>query len=262
MRWSTRTLLYITLAAALSTVALAQRGFGGGGFRGAAQAAPPSSTAIGAGASVGRAAFPSSTAIGAGAPTRSGFASTRGANFGGGYYGSGSGYNRARNGTGSRAGYGRNGRRDYRQVPFGYFLTPYYYPFLDYGSAPYGGAPEDLPEDPDGDAAMMAQNVLGEQIQRLAAEVEQLKSTQQTPVGQSFAPPRPPEPAPPVVPVTVVLRNGQKLQVQNYAVMGQTFWDFTKQPVRKIPISNIDVAASSEATSASGGEFPQLKSKP
>jgi len=58
----------------------------------------------------------------------------------------------------------------------------------------------------------------------------------------------------PQVPITLVLRNGQQIQVQNYAVMDQTFWDFTRQPARKIPVSSIDIAASTRATEAKGAE--------
>ncbi len=252
MRWSIQTLLYITLAAAFGTGAFAQRGLGPSHAAGAA--AIPSSTAFGMGASVsGRAARPSSTAIGAGAPARSSFAR------GTGYYGS-RGYYSSRGNATSRAAYGH--RRDYRNVPFAYFLTPYYYPFLDYGSAPYGGEPEDMPYDSSADTALVTQNLMGEQIQRLTDEIEQLRYAQQQPRQQAMleAPAAAP-PAPPVIPLTVVLRDGQKLQVQNYAVMDHTFWDFSKQPARKIPISSIDVSASSQATAASGGEFPELGSK-
>lgn len=252
MRWSTQTLLYITLAVALSTNAFGQRGFAGDG-RGAATAAIPSSTAFGMGATIGgRAAYPSSTAIGAGAPTRSALRST------GGYYNSSGGYysNSNRGNANSRGGYGRRG--DYRNIPFAYALSPYYYPSLDYGSAPYGGGPEDMPYDPSLDSALVTQNLLGEQVQRLTAEIEQLKYAQQQGAMQSPMVAQNTQPPEPVIPVTVVLRSGQKLQVQNYAVMGNTFWDFSKQPARKIPISSIDLSASSQATAANGGEFPDL----
>ncbi len=273
MRCSSQTLLYITLAAALSSNAFAQRGFAGGQSRGgqyrgdSATAAPagfPSSTALGAGASLGRPGFPSSTAMGAGAPPRSALGGSFGGGYNrGGYYANGSSgrYGGGRSRGGSRDGYGRGGRHgDYADLPFSYFLAPYYYPSLDYGSAPYGGAPEDMPYDPSADSALVTQNLLGEQVQRLSAELAQLKYAQQPPPATQT--PAPAEPSAPVIPVTVVLRNGQKLQVQNYAVMDHTFWDFSKQPARKIPISSIDVPASSEATAASGGEFPQLTSKP
>ena len=248
MHRSTQTFLYIGLAAIFSTPVLAQRGFGGAS-RGGSNAAPPSSTALGMGATVGgRAALPSSTAIGAGAPARSSFARGTGYSYGS------SGYYNGRNTLSTRAGSGRRG--DYRNVPFPYFLTPYYYPFLDYGSAPNGGAPDDMPYDPSMDSALVTQNLLGEQVQRLTAEIEQMKYAQQQPPMQSVAVPQPAEPTAP--PLTVVLRNGQKLQVQNYAVMDHTFWDFSKQPARKIPLASIDVSASSQATAANGGEFPQF----
>jgi hypothetical protein len=60
------------------------------------------------------------------------------------------------------------------------------------------------------------------------------------------------------VSVTVVLRNGQKLQVQNYAVMGDSFWDFSRQPARRIPLSSVDITASTKATEANGGQFPAI----
>jgi len=62
-------------------------------------------------------------------------------------------------------------------------------------------------------------------------------------------------------PITLVLRNGQQIQVQNYAVMDGVFWDFSKQPARKIPLSSINLQASAEATEANGGEFPDLSPK-
>jgi hypothetical protein len=253
MRWSTPTFLYIALAAAICPSAFAQRGFGAGS-RGSGGAAIPSSTAFGMGANIsGRASPPSSTAIGAGSPVRSSF--PRGT----GYHGS------TRNS--GRAGYGYSYRRDYRNVPFAYFLNPYYYPFLDYGSAPYGGAPQDGYYDPSADNDLVAQNLLADQVQRLTAEVDQMRYAQQGQQGPYMqqpymqAPPTAQNTEPPAIPLTVVLRNGQRLQVENYAVIDQTFWDFSKQPARKIPISSIDVSASSQATAANGGEFPQLDSK-
>jgi hypothetical protein len=163
--------------------------------------------------------------------------------------------------TGIRSGalrsYGYRGR-DFRRVPYAYFFAPYYYPFLDYGSSGYPDYGYDPGPDPGAQSAVMAENMMGDQINRLSAEVEQLKYAQ-APQPPPYATREDPQPAQP--PVTLVLRNGQQLQVQNYAVMDQTFWDFSTQPTRKIPIANIDVAASAKATAASGGEFPQLETE-
>jgi hypothetical protein len=159
-------------------------------------------------------------------------------------------------------GIGRNYSRNYRRLPYGYFFAPYYYPFLDYASSPYldygyGGYGYDAAGDPNAQGALMAQNMLGDQINRLSAEIDQMRYAQ-----QQMAPPPPApseDPQPPSRPVTLVLRNGQQLRVHNYAVMDETFWDFSVQPARQIPIANIDVAASAKATIANGGEFPELE---
>ena len=229
----TRVLLFSTLAAAVATSMQAQRG----GFAGRPLA--PSSTALGAGA---LSAVPSATARST-APARVSV-------FTPGFRGSG-----FHNGNRSRGYYGRNSR-----LPFAYWVAPYYYGPFDYGDSSYdnsgyAGAGYDMPDDPNAQAAVMAQQALIDQVQRLSAQMAQLQNGQQQP-----APPveAQQEQLPPQIPVTLVLRNGQQLQVQNYAVMDQTFWDFSRQPVRKIPIASIDVAASTKATESKGGEFPQL----
>lgn len=156
--------------------------------------------------------------------------------------------------SGSRGSYGYRGR-DFRRVPYTYFFAPYYYPFLDYGNSAYPDYGYDPGPDPDAQGAVMAENMLGDQVNRLSAEVKQLKYAQ-APLPPSYA--QREDSPPPQPPVMLVLRNGQQLKVQNFAVMDQTFWDFSSQPTRKIPIANIDVAASAKATAASGGEFPQI----
>jgi hypothetical protein len=144
-------------------------------------------------------------------------------------------------------------RRDYRRYPASYFFAPYYYPALDYANSAY---PEPAPEQSGyaDDGTVQAVNALGNQVQRLGAEVAQLRQAQPQ---QTSAP----DPAPaPVAPVILILRNGQQLQVVNYAVMGQTFWDFSSNQTRKIPIANIDLSASARATEAGGGQFPDIDS--
>jgi hypothetical protein len=206
----------------------------------------------------------------AGTPAAHAFSTGRGLPLGGpvvgtaplGLHAPASSYTGIRSGAlayGSRSyGYGSYGRRgrDFRHVPYGFFFAPYYYPDLGYADSAYPdyGPGFDAAADPDAQGALMAQNMLGEQLNRLSAEVEQMRYGQpQPPVLQTRDDPQPPAP-----PVTLVLRNGQQLKVQNYAVMDQTFWDFSSQPTRKIPITNIDIAASAKATAAGGGEFPAL----
>lgn len=167
------------------------------------------------------------------------------------------GYTGIRQGALRSYGVGRNYFRNYRRTPYAYFFAPYYYPFLDYASSPYPdyGYGYDA-EDPNAQGALMAENMLGDQINRLSAEVDQMRYGQPPPMAPATSAEQ--DSQPPAPPVTLVLRNGQQFKVQNYAVMDQTFWDFSAQPTLKIPISNIDVAASAKATMANGGEFPQL----
>jgi hypothetical protein len=150
----------------------------------------------------------------------------------------------------------RSNRFANRQAPYGYFSAPYY-PFLGYSDSGFATNQNDAPppSDPGVQNMMAAQGVLGQQLQILSDQLEQLKNAQ-----QRGAVPQddPVQETTPQVPITLVLRNGQQIQVQNYAVMDQTFWDFTRQPARRIPVSSIDIAASTRATEAKGAEFPQI----
>ena len=168
--------------------------------------------------------------------------------------GYGNAYNR-----GSRGGYGANRNRYYRSLPYAYVASPFYYPYSDFGPSYYpndsGG---NLPP-PEGDVPpSMAENALGDQLARLSAEVDQMHSQMAGVPSPAPYPSSDQEPA--AAPITVVLRDGEQLKVQNYAVMNQTFWDFSHQPAKQIPISSIDVPASTKATAENGGEFPQVAS--
>lgn len=150
----------------------------------------------------------------------------------------------------------RSNRFANRQAPFGYFSAPYY-PFLGYGDNGFASYENNAPppEDPGVQSMMAAEGALGQQVQILSDQIEQLQNAQQrgtAPQSEGA------QETAPQVPITLVLRNGQQIQVQNYAVMDQTFWDFTRQPARRIPVSSIDIAASTRATEATGAEFPQL----
>ena len=151
-------------------------------------------------------------------------------------------------------------RYDYHRYPFSYFLTPYYYPLIGYGTQPFYD--DSYPYD-SGDMG------------QYSAMPEQELADNQPPYEPGYPPPyaappapysyQPPPPDPqssqtsPAPPVTIVLRDGQKFQVQSYAIMDQTFWDFSKQPARKIPLSSIDIPASTKATVDSGAEFPSIR---
>jgi hypothetical protein len=147
--------------------------------------------------------------------------------------------------------------------------APLYYPYLGYDSSLNTFPSYNDAIDPNAQSFAAMQDSLGEQIRQLTAELDSVKRQVNTP-----APPMPPAPpsgpsaiSPPAAtestsqpPVALVLKNGQRLAVQSYAVMNGFFWDFSKQPVRKIPLSNIDVPESVKASEANGAEFPDVAS--
>lgn len=148
---------------------------------------------------------------------------------------------------------------------------PLYYPYLGFDPSLNTFPSYSETIDPNAQAFAAAQESLGQQIQQLTAELDSVKRQMSAPA--PFAPP-PVPPNPPATapdsdatdstsqqpPVAVVLKNGQRLSVQSYAVMNGMLWDFSRQPVRKIPVSSIDVPESVKASEANGTEFPDLSS--
>lgn len=153
----------------------------------------------------------------------------------------------------------REGRAAYG-LPFGYIGAPYYLPF---DNDVYPAAPTDSQAQPSADGSQ-----LSEQVQQLSAKIDDLQNqlgqnqSGQNQLGQragtSLELTQRDASQPPAPPLTVVLKDGKMLQVQSYAIMGNSFWDFSSQPARKVPLANIDVPASIKASEASGAEFPPI----
>jgi hypothetical protein len=165
---------------------------------------------------------------------------------------------------GALKSYSHYDRRNNQRLQPGYF-APYYYPFLGYSDSGYETYPPYYDaQDPEAQSQAVMENLLGQQIKDLSSQIDQLRNDQQVARNQPTAPyPVAPAPAEEVQgtagpPIKLVLRSGQQIQVQDYAVVNGMFWDFTNQPVRRIPIAGIDSPASQKATEESGAEFPQL----
>jgi hypothetical protein len=152
---------------------------------------------------------------------------------------------------------GRNG--------YGYGTYPFiggYVPVFDnysFDGDGYSGDAQNTPKiQPDASTQL-----LGSEIYRLKGEVDRLKNQQNpsnTLAAQQATPPsanpseeRPESPAEPAT--VIVLRNGNKLESTNYAIMNQTLWNFTAKPVQKIPLSSIDLSASERANAERGVDF-------
>jgi hypothetical protein len=60
----------------------------------------------------------------------------------------------------------------------------------------------------------------------------------------------------PIIPPTVlVFRDQHKQEVHNYAIVGQTLWNFAPQRTEKIPLADLDLAATTKANDDRGITF-------
>jgi hypothetical protein len=149
-----------------------------------------------------------------------------------------------------------------------FFAAPLYYPYLGYDTSLNTFPSYNQTIDPNAQTFGMAQDAIAEQMRELTAEVDSMKRQLNAP----SAPPSVPETPPVMAPapenagtdsqpgIALVLKDGRRMSVQSYAIMNGFLWDFSKQPVRKIAVSNIDIPESTKATEANGGEFPDLSS--
>ena len=64
-----------------------------------------------------------------------------------------------------------------------------------------------------------------------------------------------PQPAQPQDPSVLVFRDGHQLEVQNYAIVGDTLYDLTPGHARKVPLSQLDLPATVKANDDRGVDF-------
>jgi len=92
-------------------------------------------------------------------------------------------------------------------------------------------------------------------VGRLSAEVDQLRQQQNI---QSFTQPVSP-PSPPVQqttnPMVLVFRDGHRTEIHNYAVVGQTLWVLDERAATKIPLADLDIAATQRENGGRGFRF-------
>jgi hypothetical protein len=98
------------------------------------------------------------------------------------------------------------------------------------------------------------------ELQRLSREVQELRRQAFTPVQPQT--PQAPQAAPaaeperPVVPTVLVFRDGRRLSVQNYAIVGQTLWVLDERTSSRIAISELDLDATQAENRGQGVRFP------
>ncbi len=154
-----------------------------------------------------------------------------------------------------------NGR--YRGYGYGYsggwaYAAPYYYiPYGDYGydydyvggADPYSGPPVG-PNDPT--LHIIVEQPPVRSYRAPAEDVEAEATPPPPPVRQEQASPA--REAKPIEPTVLIFHDGHRQEVTNYAIMGQTVYVLDDH-TQKIPLANLDVAATVKANDDRGLEF-------
>ncbi len=154
-----------------------------------------------------------------------------------------------RSGTGVRIrtyGYG------FRNNCYGYPCRGYGYPWGYYaGIDPYwwwdsGSSYDQDQQNQIGLAEEMNQQSLAEQM-RQQSDANSYAQSAPAPHQQEVT-----EPAPATV---LVFHDQHKQEVKNYAIVGQTLWNFAPQRTEKIPLSELDIPATTKANEDRGVSF-------
>jgi len=137
---------------------------------------------------------------------------------------------------------------------YGYPYYAYGYPWWydDYdNSSQYGGSPYDSGGYYGDDSGYAEQQQA--EIDRLENEVNRLRQDREA---RQPAPTAQAQSVNELHSVTeLVFRDKHIEEVQNYAIVGQTFWIFDQQRTTKVPISALDVPATIEANNQRGVDF-------
>jgi len=150
---------------------------------------------------------------------------------------------------GSRRFHHRGFFRSFSPFYFGYYGYPAYYPGYSYSSLDsypaydYYGA---YPAQSGNDLAQQQQD-----IDRLEDEVARLREERESPAA---APSKPPVEIK-STPTLLVFRDKHTQEVQNYAVVGGTLWIFSEQRATKLPLSWLDIDATTKANDERGVDF-------
>ena len=140
------------------------------------------------------------------------------------------------------------------------FYSPWAYGYYDpYWYDPYWFSDSDSSDDSgyDQDVAAAAE------MNRQSLEEQQMMRQEQADGDQdAYARPVPRRAVPreaegaPILPDTMlVFRDQHKQEVHNYAIIGQTLWNFAPQHTEKIPLSDLDLPATTKANEDRGVTF-------
>ena len=92
-----------------------------------------------------------------------------------------------------------------------------------------------------------------EEVDRLEERVRKLEDQH-----ASANVPRPPQYESQVrssTPIVLIFRDKHSQQAENYAIVGQTIWLFNEKRATRVPLTDIDIAATQKANEERGVEF-------
>jgi len=129
----------------------------------------------------------------------------------------------------------------------------YGYPYLGGGVDPYWWWDSDSSDDQDQHNQMGLANEMNQQS---LAEPQMRQQGNQDSYGR-YAPPAPREPerTEAAVPTVLIFRDQHQQEVENYAIVGQTVWLFAPQHNQKIPLTELDLSATTKANDDRGVDF-------
>jgi hypothetical protein len=131
-----------------------------------------------------------------------------------------------------------------RYYGYPYYSYPWYYGDNSYSADSYQDySPSDY------STAYLDNNREQAEIDRLENEVNRLRDEREARQSQ------PPQTRAELPPTQLVFRDKRTEEVQNYAIVGQTFWVFSEQRTRKIPLADLDIPATKKANDDRGVEF-------
>jgi len=146
------------------------------------------------------------------------------------------------------------------------YVSPYVYgtylPYIGvpsiYAPYPYAAVPAYVAPVEPATSVRQTETDLSYQVERLSREIEQLRQDQAAAAArpQVASPPPQAEPPAPQLPTTLVFRDGHRLIIQNYAIVGQTLWIFDEQNSTKIALSDLNLEATQAENRANGVRFP------
>jgi hypothetical protein len=138
--------------------------------------------------------------------------------------------------------------------PFG-FYSPYAWSAPFY-TQPFFAQPTYVTGPDPAQSPVVSQNEVGltYELQRLSQEVEQLRAEQTARLSTQVTPQSTPQL--PATPTTLVFRDGHRVEIQNYAIVGQTLWVLEERISTKIALSDLDLDATQKENRGRGVRFP------